>query len=349
MKAKFVETIWVYLSKYKDKTNYILLTDENIFGLYRSDILESLGQEDSVLVLKSGEENKNWSQVSQVLDFLIEKNINRQGQIIALGGGIIGDIGGFTASIYKRGIEYIQIPTTLLSQVDSSIGGKTGFDYGGYKNLVGSFYFPKETLIDINFLRTLAEREIISGLGEVIKYGIIYEYKLLAYIKDHLDSILNKDLEALAYLVKESVPIKEAIVSEDKFDKGLRQILNFGHTIGHGLESMTNYNKYSHGQAVIIGMVYESLISYKKDFLDRDYLFEILGLLGQLVDINQLVNIDFLSLLPYLRGDKKNIENTIAFILPTERGKVHLHYLDEDDLLATLKWARSFLEEKGGF
>jgi len=181
--------------------------------------------------------------VTSIYDHMIEYNMDRNTLILSFGGGVVGDITGFVAATYKRGLKYIQIPTTLLAQVDSSFGGKVGINYRNYKNIIGSFYLPEITVVDIDFLRTLDRRQIICGLAEILKYGLIYDYDFFVFVSSNINRIYNLDSCVLFKVVNRSIEIKEQIVKKDLYDKGIRQILNFGHTIGHSIESYYDFSK----------------------------------------------------------------------------------------------------------
>lgn len=333
MGYKIVDNIWNELKDYTKRDNFVLITDENIYKLYKDDIERLLNGKDNIHLIKSGEKNKSLDELVRIYDFLITKDIDRKGIIFSLGGGMVGDLVGFAASTFKRGINYVQIPTTLLSQVDSSIGGKTGIDYKGYKNIIGSFYVPLETLIDIKFIKTLSKREITSGLGEIIKYGIISDYSFLRYVQENIEKIYSRDEDILSYIVEKSVEIKSSIVKMDKLDLNLRQILNFGHTIGHSIESLFNYENYYHGEAVIIGMIYESYIAYRKGLIDFDYYNEIRNTLINLIDPYKFNEEEVNILLDFMRNDKKNKDGKIGFILPITKGKVEIFYNIEETLV----------------
>lgn len=329
MKYRIVDNIWDELKIYTLGDNYILITDENIYRLYKENI-DNLCGNDNIHIIKPGEENKNLWEVAKIYDKLIAKNIDRRGIILSLGGGMVGDMAGFAASTYKRGINYIQIPTTLLSQVDSSIGGKTAIDHGRFKNIIGSFYFPVETIIDIRFLKTLSKRDITSGLGEVIKYGIIENYDFFQYIKENLGDIYNKKDDVLRFIVQKSTEIKSSIAEKDKYDLNLRQKLNFGHTVGHSIESYFNYEKYYHGEAVILGMFIETSIAYLKGLIDYEYYEEIKSFLVRLVAPYIFNEEEVNSLIEIMKNDKKNRNGKITFILPIDKGKVDTFYdIDE--------------------
>jgi len=314
--------------------NIFLITDENVRKYYLDKILQCLSDfKVNVYTLTPGEESKSLDIVKDIYSELIEVNCDRNTIIISFGGGVVGDISGFVASTYLRGVDYIQIPTTLLSQVDSSIGGKVGVDFKGYKNMIGSFYFPLATFIDIELLKSLDTRDITSGVGEVLKYGIIYDYDFLKYVYFNIDSIYNFDDEVLETIVKKSVSIKNRIVSQDKRDKGIRKILNFGHTIGHGIESFYDFKRYNHGEAVILGMIYESFISKEIGLIEEEYFNEIFSVLSKLVDpvIFNIKEVD--GILKNMSYDKKNKKDKIVFVLPTDRGEVQIFDNIEKDLI----------------
>ncbi|NLV89193.1 MAG: 3-dehydroquinate synthase [Tissierellia bacterium] len=333
MKYRIVDDIWGQLKFYTEGDNYLLITDENIYSLYKENIDSLLNGKDNIYLIKPGEKNKNLSEIGKIYDYLIGKNIERDGLILSLGGGMVGDMAGFAAATYKRGINYVQIPTSLLAQVDSSIGGKTGIDHGGYKNIIGAFHFPLETLIDIRFLKTLSERDISSGLGEVIKYGIIEDYSFFKYVQENIKKIYGKSEEILSFIVERSVEIKASIVKKDKFDLNLRQKLNFGHTIGHGMESFFNYERYYHGEAVILGMLIEANIAYKKGLIDYNYYEEIRNTLTNLVEPYEFSDEELNTIIQIMKNDKKNRDGKIAFILPVGKGEVEIFFDVEETLI----------------
>ena len=304
-----------------------IITDENVSKIYLDRILNVLSSfQVKTYVLKPGEKSKRLKIVLNIYDELIGYNFNRNGVILSIGGGVVGDISGYVASTYMRGVNYIQIPTTLLAQVDSSIGGKVGVDYKGLKNIIGSFYFPIKTIIDVEFLKTLNNREMISGIGEVFKYGLIEDYNFFNYVKKNIENILEKNDQVLIYLVEQSVNIKKKIVKLDELDNGVRRKLNFGHTIGHSIEGLYNFDKYNHGEAVILGMLYESFISKEIGLIDTIYFKKIYDTLTKLItpihfneeEKNKMINI--------MDHDKKNVNNKIGFILPVGRGRVNIFY-----------------------
>ena len=247
--------------------------------------------------------------------------------MVALGGGVTGDVAGYVASIYKRGIPYIQIPTTLLAQVDSAIGGKTAIDLPSAKNLVGSFYQPRIVISDIRFLNTLGKRVAISGLGEIIKYGIIEDRRLFVYLEKNIRRIRRFDRDSLEHIICRSSAIKARIVEKDEYDKkGTRARLNFGHTIGHAIESACGYSKqYYHGEAVGIGMITASMIAARKGMLKEDALRRIIGLVkkaGLPTAISR--KISMAKIMKAQRYDKKIIHGVNRFVLPLDIGRVKI-------------------------
>lgn len=325
------------LNEYLIKTSIdrlYIITDEVVNRLYMDYLKSFIGDIDQyVYILPSGEENKTIDNILSIYDDLIEKNIDRKTLIVSFGGGVVGDVAGFVASTYKRGLNYIQIPTTLLAQVDSSIGGKTGFDYKGFKNIIGSFYFPEAIFIDVSFLKSLSDREILCGLGEIFKYGLIADYGLFQYTKDNLNYIYHKDLDTLISIVNRSISIKQDIVSKDRYDRGVRNILNLGHTIGHSIEAYYNFNKYNHGEGVIMGMIYEFYMAWELDLIDRNYFKEVYNILSSILYPISFKQKEIEDLIHIMKNDKKNIGDSIVFVLPVDRGKVDVFYHVEEDLI----------------
>ncbi len=307
----------------------MIISDERVDNLYGDIVEKSLeNKEVYKYLIKAGEESKTFKTVEKILSKMLELGFTRNSKIINLGGGLVGDIGGFCASIYMRGISYIQVPSTLLAQVDSSVGGKTGINMLGEKNMIGSFYQPEKVLIDLDMLKSLAKREIISGLGEIIKYGIIWDYKFLNYIEEHFEDIVKLKKTTMKKIIKKSCEIKAEIVSQDEREKGIRKILNHGHTIGHGLESVTKYKKYRHGEAILIGIYYESLMAKDLNFIDDSYFNKIENIIKKTKISLDIKDISKKDLIDSMMKDKKNKEGKISFILPKGRSKVEEILLD---------------------
>ena len=247
----------------------LIISDENVYNHQLDNFINNIKVKMLYeYIVTVGEDSKSLSVYEDIIKYCIRINLSRKSLIIALGGGVVGDLAGFIASTYMRGIDVCQVPTSLLAQVDSSVGGKTGLNIGNFKNIIGSFYQPKFTYINIDALKTLPHNEFIAGMAEVIKYSIIYDYNFLDYIIENSENILNKDSETLYHVVKRCVEIKADIVSKDEKEGSLRKILNFGHTFGHGIEKIC---KISHGEAISIGMNMAFKLALKKEYIDKYY------------------------------------------------------------------------------
>jgi 3-dehydroquinate synthase len=234
----------------------LVVSNETVAPLYLDALLASLaGREVTSINLPDGESFKTMATMQAILDELVATGANRDTTVIALGGGVVGDIAGFAAACYMRGVAFIQVPTTLLAQVDSSVGGKTGVNHEKGKNLVGAFHQPRVVLIDTNTLATLPQRELRAGLAEVIKYGAICDAAFLAWLESNMAALLDKDADTLAYAIQRSCELKAKVVAEDEHESGRRAILNFGHTFGHAIEHNQGYGEWLHGEAVAAGMV----------------------------------------------------------------------------------------------
>ena len=321
------------LKNYADnKSQTLIITDSNIDMLYGDVLLELGATGVHKYVIPAGEATKNITTATKIIEYLLDNKFSRRSRIIAFGGGMVGDIAGFVASIYMRGIDFIQFPTTLLAQVDSSVGGKTGINFLQGKNMIGTFYQPKEVVIAPELLRTLPKNQITSGLGEIIKYGIIYDYSFLQYIYDNLQAIYDLDIEVLKRVIRDCCRIKADIVSKDEKEEGVRILLNFGHTVGHGLEALTQYEVYTHGEAVLVGMYHEAAIAKVLELIDVRYfneIEEIIKATGISYDISMYSRDKLLNL---MSGDKKNKEGKISFVLPISRGKMKEVLLTQEEL-----------------
>jgi 3-dehydroquinate synthase len=250
-----------------------VVTDSTVRGLYADDVLRSLraaSLDPALVEVADGEESKSLASLSFLYDRFLEAGLDRRSTVIALGGGVIGDLAGFAAATFLRGVPFIQVPTTLLAQVDSSVGGKTGVNLPQGKNLVGAFYQPRLVWIDVLTLTTLPQRQVRAGLAEVIKYGAILSAELFEYLERSLDRLLGLEDEALVNVVGDCCRLKASVVSEDERESGLRAILNFGHTLGHALEQMTDYRRYLHGEAVAVGMVFAARLSAERGLCPVD-------------------------------------------------------------------------------
>ena len=250
------------LSACVDGPDCLVVTNETVEPLYLEALTADLtGKQVRAISLPDGEAYKTLETVEDILDTLIEVGANRDTTVIALGGGVVGDIAGFAAACYMRGVEFIQVPTSLLAQVDSSVGGKTGVNHASGKNLIGAFHQPRAVLIDTETLQTLPDRELKAGLAEVIKYGAIVDAEFFAWLEANVDALLARDPQALAVAIRRSCELKAEIVAEDERESGRRAILNFGHTFGHAIERCQGYGEWLHGEAVAAGMVMAAQLS----------------------------------------------------------------------------------------
>lgn len=314
---------------------WVIVTDENVDVLYGQKLMQLLkDRKVEKIVIPSGEGSKNLQTVEYLLKTMLEYGLTRRSKVIALGGGVVGDIAGFCASIYMRGIPFIQVPTTLLAQVDSSVGGKTGVNMPQGKNIVGSFYQPQTVVIDVETLSTLSKRELISGIGEVIKYGIIYDYNFLEYINKNLSKLFALEEEVIIKVIKRCCEIKAEVVSKDEKEEGLRKILNYGHTIGHALETATHYKNYTHGEAVLIGMYYEALMAKKLGYIDESYYKQISETIRKTGISLEIYRTPLPVLIDCMMKDKKNKDGKISFILPEGKGKVTEVLLTREEIIS---------------
>jgi len=259
------DRIVLLITKNHHASRYVVVTDHHVGGLYGKGMMSALKDFKltvSLIEIPAGESSKNYKTVLDISAQLMESGADRETMLIALGGGVVGDLVGFVASIFMRGIPYLQVPTTLVGQVDSSIGGKTGVDLPVGKNLLGTFYQPRAVFVNLAFLGTLPEKEFNNGLAEIIKYGAIDDEKILDVLDTHMEAVRGKDSTVLMGIIENCCQIKKSIVEIDEREHGLRRILNFGHTIGHALEALSKY-KLAHGEGVAIGMVAAARISEK--------------------------------------------------------------------------------------
>jgi 3-dehydroquinate synthase len=317
-----------------------VITNPTVFSLYGEHVSASVkkaGFDLLTVTIPDGEEYKDLLRVEYIYDELLKHKLDRSSALVALGGGVIGDITGFVASTYMRGISYIQVPTTLLAQVDSSVGGKTGVNHKLGKNMIGTFWQPRLVWIDVATLQTLHRRELLAGLAEVIKYGIIYDEKLFEFLEVNREKILNLDPYALTYLIRRSCEIKADVVSKDEREAGLRSILNYGHTIGHAIETVTGYTRFLHGEAVAIGMYLEARLSQILNLIDKDQVFRIKAVIDSYgLPSEMQADVDINSILSSMQLDKKAVAGELRFILPEKIGKVRIQKGAEEKVLKEL-------------
>lgn len=318
-----------------------VITNETLSNLYLDSLEKSLSEFDvSVFKIQDGERFKSFETFQSIIDELISGNFRRNATIVALGGGVVGDIAGFSAACYQRGIPFIQIPTTLLAMVDSSVGGKTAINHPLAKNMVGAFYQPQAVIADIQCLTTLPDREFSAGMAEVIKYGLIYDPELLDFLERQVLAIRGKEPEALTHIIRRSCEIKAKIVGEDEKEKGVRAILNLGHTFGHAIEKVGGYTEFLHGEAVAIGTCMAMSLALEHSKVSAEYcrrvcrVFENYDLPTRVTD-----QYDDSELLSAMRHDKKNQSTKITLVVPDGEGRVVVS--DQFDDLEILKAIRS--------
>lgn len=301
----------------KLKGNVAIVTNPVVGALYLDEARSSLAREGydvTVIEIPDGEEYKNSATLETIYDALISAGLDRGAFIVALGGGVIGDMAGFAAATFLRGIPFVQVPTTLLSQVDSSVGGKTGINHRFGKNLIGAFYQPRLVLADLDTLDTLAEREYLCGIAEVLKYGACLDRELFDYISTHAGDLKIRDKSALEHIVAASCTIKGSVVERDEREGGLRAVLNYGHTIGHAVETLAGYGKIKHGEAVAIGMAQIAGLSFAKGLLtaaDRDLIVNQICEFGLPTELPDFPLDDYLEIISH---DKKKRDDGVNFI-----------------------------------
>lgn len=324
------------------RKNITIITNSTIAPLYLDRLKTKLinaGFNVHEIILPDGENHKNLNTISNIYNELIKMDLDRNSSILALGGGVVGDMAGFAAATFFRGVPYIQIPTTLLSQVDSSVGGKTGVNLTGGKNLVGAFYQPKIVIIDPEVLKTLEVNELRAGIAEVIKYGVILDSKFFQYLESNIDKAFKLDYMTITHIIKTCCSIKANITSQDEKEKGIRSYLNFGHTIGHAVEALTHYNKFIHGEAVSIGMAAVSKISEYWQFTDRSNTDRLLTLLKRSGLPTELPAFTLNDYIVTMLKDKKRAEAGINMVLMKQIGEVFLKVKTEDELRLAMNTA----------
>lgn len=304
----------------------LVVTNEVVGPLYLEKTLSALDVPVKLsLVLPDGEAYKTLASAEKIFDFLLGHRFSRNATLIALGGGVIGDLVGFAAACYQRGIAFIQVPTTLLAQVDSSIGGKTGVNHPLGKNMIGAFHQPKCVIADTQTLSTLPDRELRAGLAEVIKYGLIYEATFFAWLEENIERLLRRDSSAIEYAIERSCRIKAEIVGADERESGLRAILNFGHTFGHAIETGTGYGRYLHGEAVAIGMSRAADLSRRLGLLEEGEVARIIALIRRAgLPVASPPELDSQKFLELMAVDKKSLDGKLRLILLEAIGKATL-------------------------
>ena len=303
----------------------VIVTNTTVAPLYAERLQNSLavaGVENFLIVLPDGEIHKNWQTLNLIYDQLIEKRCERKTTLVALGGGVVGDMTGFAAATYQRGAPYIQIPTTLLAQVDSAVGGKTAINHPQGKNMVGAFYQPKLVLADTDLLNSLPNREFSAGMAEVIKYGLIRDLPFFEWLEANMARVMAREPEAVIHAIYESCRNKAEVVAEDEKETGIRAILNLGHTFGHAIETATNYKTWLHGEAVAMGIMLAAKLSEAQGMNDVSNLARIKSLLLLAKLPIAAPSLGTQTYLSYMAGDKKTENGKLRLVLPVGLGNV---------------------------
>jgi 3-dehydroquinate synthase len=329
-----------FLKAVFNPSRVVIITHPSINSLYGEEVMENFvaqGWTTDIIEVPEGESSKNLGQAEKLYDHLLELNCDRKSVLVALGGGVIGDLVGFVAATYQRGIPFVQMPTTLLSQVDSSVGGKTAVNHPKGKNMIGAFYQPRLVVADLETLRTLPAKEYRAGLAEIVKYGVISDPELFEFLETRYKEILNLDHHCLSKIIETSCAIKAKVVEKDERESHYRMILNFGHTLGHAIESLTNYSRFIHGEAVAMGMVRAAELSRSMGKCSEEVprrLEALLKNLGLLVDMPEL---DSTAIIESLYHDKKTMDQKIKFILVKEFGSIEIiDHMPEAEILKIL-------------
>lgn len=339
-----------HLDELKMGKKYLLVTHEVLttYAYALQFALSESGYNGSILYLPAGEETKSYEYLNQIYDKLVDERLDRGCFMIAVGGGVIGDIVGFAAATYLRGIDFVQVPTTLLAMVDSSVGGKTAIDHPKGKNLIGAFHQPRLVLADLDVLNTLPERDYVSAIAEIIKYGVIYDKGMFHYLEIHMEKLLHRDEDTLRYCVTRSCQIKGHVVEQDEKESSVRAILNYGHTIGHAIEASVGYGTLTHGECVAIGMIGSARLAVELEILDEDAynrIFRLVLKAGLPVDVLGM-GLTVAQIKDVIFNDKKVVGGNLKFVLPKEIGNVLIEKVDFEKIIPTLVALGIKLDEK---
>ncbi|PHV71137.1 3-dehydroquinate synthase [Sporanaerobium hydrogeniformans] len=332
-----------YISQVVKPSKICIITDSHVAPFYLEVVARELMPLAPVIstIFEAGEAYKNSQTVAKLYESLIEHGLDRSSLIIALGGGVVGDMAGFVAATYMRGIGFVQVPTTVLAQNDSSIGGKVGIDFMSYKNMVGAFYNPLLVYSNVGTLHSLPKREIIGGLAEAIKHGLIANEALFYLIKDKREALLKGELAILEEMTEISCKVKCEVVEADQKEQGLRRILNFGHTLGHAIETLSHFN-YSHGESVAYGMAMAAFISFKRGYLQKEALKEIISVCQSFGLLEPIQSFEAQAVWENMSHDKKKQHGQIAFILLRRIGET---VIVKDVSFEEVEAALQFIEE----
>jgi 3-dehydroquinate synthase len=319
----------------------VIITDEVVDGLYADKLGDQLTDDEwevHLFTVDAGEHSKSGDVAQELWEVMLAEGTDRKSIVIAIGGGVVGDLAGFVAATFARGLQFFQVPTTLLAQVDSSVGGKVGINLPGAKNMVGAFWQPRGVLVDVDVLATLPDREYRAGLAEVVKYGVILDADFFAYLEQHIDAINTHDAGILTYVIERCCRLKANVVEQDECElTGLRAVLNYGHTFAHAFEAAGEYGLLLHGEAVAIGMECAARLARRMGRIDDEFVDRQSALLKALHLPTEVPEFDGEELVRIMRRDKKSDEGRLRFVLPTKLGHVELvNDVRVDDVLAVM-------------
>lgn len=343
---KLLAEIGEVFREHRISRRVFVITNPLVFDLYGKGVLSALSQHGFSVVhlqIPDGEPSKSLHTVENIYTYLIAQKADRRSTLVALGGGVTGDIVGFVAATFLRGIPYVQLPTTLLSQVDSSVGGKTGVNHRLGKNMIGAFYQPHLVCVDTKTLASLPVREFRSGLYEVLKYGLIYDREFFDFVADNLPAVLEREDSFLERIISRCCEIKAEVIAIDEREENLRRILNFGHTMGHALEAATEYERFKHGEAVAYGMLAAVHLSHREGLIDEPTLNRICRAVCAVGSLPSAADISFDQLSAAIRRDKKREDDQTVFVLLNKLGQTEIRSGFEETLLEEM-WARALAE-----
>src|SRR3954468_3101188 len=325
----------------QEDAHAVIITDSNVDELYSEpvgDALQEAGAQVDILVADAGEQSKSPEVAADLWEQLLDQGADRKTVVIALGGGVVGDLAGFVAATFTRGLRFVQVPTTLLAQVDSSVGGKVGVNLPGGKNMVGAFWQPRGVIINVSVLDSLPEREFRAGMAEVVKYGVIQDAEFFAYLEQNVEAITNRDAGVLTYIVKRCCRLKADVVEKDEREEtGLRSILNYGHTFGHAFEAGTDYEQLLHGEGVAIGMMCAARLAEQLGRIDAAFVNRQQKLLEAFRLPLDVPDVEQDELIELMYRDKKVERGKLRFVLPTRLGHVELvRDVSNEEVLAAM-------------
>ncbi|BAH83468.1 3-dehydroquinate synthase [Candidatus Ishikawella capsulata] len=336
----------------EQKSTVMIVTNQTLAPIFLKEITQHLNKQGikvNNVILPDGEKYKTWESINYIFNELLNNLHGRDTILIALGGGVIGDLTGFAAAIYQRGIKYIQIPTTFLAQVDAAIGGKTGVNHELGKNMIGAFHQPIAVIIDTDFLLSLSSRQFASGIAEVIKYAVIFDEQFFYWLEQNIDALISLNPQALEYCIRRCCELKANVISSDEKEiRGIRVLLNFGHTFGHAIEAYMGYGNWLHGEAIAVGMIMAARTAEHLKIFQSQHTNRIIALLQRAkLPVNGPIEMKATDYLPYMQRDKKVFSKKMHLVLPTKIGSAILHKSVSDKILvAAINECRIFTELK---